>query len=547
MKTLCFLILGLSFLSLDAQVDYDKVGEVSSSYLIQNINVYSSNAKMIENTSILIRDGRITEIGKNIKKPFDAEIILADSMYAYPGFIDGLSQVGLEKSTEEKEEKIKFPGLPTDEQAGVTPYASIAFNPKAKTLDDYRKAGFCAAHIVPKGLMLPGQGSLVSLTNNENVDPILQKDFSLFSQFKTKRGRFPSTVIGVIAKWRDLYHKAEYKQKHLQNHSRNPLSARPNITKAEQALFPVIDKSQTVFFITNNHKDLARALSLQKELGFKIALVDLKQGWMSTNKIKQSNFPVLLSLDLPEDKKSDKKEKELDAEVQSFKDKKMASLKAYLEQASVFEKANIPFGFTTHSSKPQDVQKSLVRLKQNGASESALLNAMTINNAKLLGLESQMGSIEKNKMANLFITDKPYFEKDSKIKYTFVEGQKFEFKKEKKKQSKSGEAVPLAGKWRYSGNVMGEEQNGVIVITGTADDYEVQMISDDEPDDPIDATEVGSSGNNLTYQFNVEAGPGQTLMIKSDLNFTEDTFEGMIIVDPFGSFPITGSKISNPE
>jgi len=547
-KAIFSALLIFSFLHVTAQVDYDKIGEVSSTFLIENVNVYSATGNLIENTSILIKDGRIKEIGKSIKKPFDAQLIEADSMYVYPGFIDGLSQIGLAKSdSEEKEGTIKFPGLPSDKQAGITPYASVEIDPKSNGLGDYRSAGFCAAHIVPKGTMIPGQGSIVSLTKSADVDPILKKDYSMFSQFKTKRGRYPSTVIGVIAKWKDLYRKATYKQTHLQNHQRNPLSSRPNIAPAEKGLLPVINKSQTVFFLTENHKDLSRAINLQQELGFNMAVVNLKQGWMSVKKLKSRNYPVLLSLDLPEDKKDKKKDEDEDDESKAFQERKAASLKSYLEQASQFEKANIQFGFTTFSSKPKDVQASLLRMKQHGASEKALINAMTINNAKILGLSSQIGSIEKNKMANLFITDKPYFEKDSKIKYTFVEGQKFEFKKAQKKDSKSGDAVVINGKWRYSGEVMGEAQNGVIIISGSDGNYELQMISDDEPNDPILANDVVKSGNNLTYNFNIEAGPGQTLRIDAELDFSGDTYQGSVAIEPFGTFPISGSKISNPE
>lgn len=536
-------------IQLQAQVDYDEIGEVTSNFFIQNGNVYQSNGTWLHGASILIEDGKITAIGPNIKRPYDAQLIKADSMYIYPAFIDGLSQAMLKKEEENKErENIKFPGKPTDQQAGITPNKSIDLDTGSKQFEDYRKAGFGVAHIVPKGQMMPGKGSLVSLADGKKVDPILSEDLSLYSQFSSARGMYPSTIIGIMAKWRDLYGKAYYKQKHINNYRSKPSGNRPNISLAEEALLPVVNKEIPVYFKTGNHKAISRALQLKKELGFEIVLTDVKQGWMLSDKIKNQNIPILLSLDLPDSKEEDKEKKdEVSDEMTAFKEKKMESLKKYLTQASEFEKANIPFGFTTVSTKPGDVQKTLIKLKENGASEKVLIDAMTMNPAKLFGMANQLGSIDRSKIANLFISTKPYFEEGSKIRYTFVEGQKFEYKEKKKKKKSGTGKVDLIGEWTYTSIVLGEEQTGTMTISGSPDNYKIQMSPQDDPNLKIDATDISKSGNNLTYTFSFEAAPGQRLSINSDLDFDGDEFEGTISIDVMGDFAISGSKISNPE
>lgn len=561
------------WLPINAQIDYDKVPEVTNTILINDVHIQKSPASNFGIGDILMKDGLIVQISKNIDPPFDARVIEADSAYAYPAFIDALSHTGMSKK-ENKEErpKIKFKGYPPNDVAGITPERSAKdfIGVKESSLKDMREAGFGIVHAVPRGKMLPGQGCLFSLSGDTPESMLLQENVSQFFQFKGSRPVFPSTTIAVMAKWRDLCRQSGYLLKHRDTYKQSSIGTqRPKSDKSLEALFPIVDKKAPVFMNTPKVKDVFRALVLKKELGYNLVLSDVKQIMPALNKVKASGASILLSTALPKEAKKDKKKKdkkdkpdkekddkeksdkkkenEFDMEAKLMKERKEASMKAYVGLAGELEKQGINFGFSMLSGKPKDLQKNLMRMIEAGLSEKAALAALTTGPAKILNIDNKVGTIDKGKLANIFISDKPYFEKDSKIKFVFVEGKVTELKKDKKKKKSSGDGnlEPLIGVWSYEVQIPGETQSGEITISNDGE-LAIELVDESTPDETDKATDIDTDGTNVTFVLTIN-DDGMDIKLDFDLDFTEDGFEGMVQAGPFGSFPISGSKISSPE
>ena len=563
LSLIAMLCLSLQYLS--AQVDYDKVGEVAGSYYLQNVQIIQSPDKVIERGAVLIKNGIIQQVGANVRAPYDAEIVKADSMYVYAAFIDGLSHTGIKKE-EGKEERpnVRFPGDPPDEVAGITPGRKVdeMYNPKESSISKMREVGFGIAHIVPIGKMLPGYGSIVSLSGHTEKNTLLKEDVSLFSQFKTSRGVYPGTIIGIIAKYKDLYRNASYKLKYNKSYALAPQGLeRPDISDSEAAFFPVIEKKMPVFFTAEKHKDIARAIQLKKELGFDMVVADVKQGDGMAKKLKGMNIPVLLSLSLPKEMKDMEEEEKKDKSSEDNKEeskkteeqialekRKKESYDSYISQAAKMEAAGISFGFSMIDSKPKEVQATLRRMIAAGLSEKTALAALTTNTAKMLNITNIAGTVEQGKMANLMVTDKPYFEKGANVRFMFVDGQKFtyESKKKKKKKNSSGETIDLSGLYSYVAEVPGQTEEGEINIEKDGDSYKLTLTSNDDPGDPDVAQNVSVDGNNVSFTLDLN-NDGMTMSLLFDLDFTEEDYEGTVSVGEFGTFPFTGEKKSKPE
>ena len=87
-RTLCFgLLAGIVSSPLEAQV--------GGSYAIRGGTVYTLVGEPIENGTILIRNGRISEVGAQVVVPAGAEIIDATGLEVYPGIMDSVSSLGL--------------------------------------------------------------------------------------------------------------------------------------------------------------------------------------------------------------------------------------------------------------------------------------------------------------------------------------------------------------------------------------------------------------------------------------------------------------------
>lgn len=543
----------------------DDAKEVTSTYYIKNAFVVQKPGTVLPNTSVLIRDGLIQSVGPNIAVPFDARIIDADSMYVYAGFIDACTHAGIAPEEKKERPRVKDPGNPPKNLAGITPQKTVreAMGKQPdKSMGELRDLGFGFAHVIPRGRMLPGQGSILSTGKGSPEQTLIKENISQFAQFKPAQRMFPATTIGVMSQFRDLYKNAEYGNTYFKSYNLRPQGLeRPKHSEELGALFPVVDKKMPVFFYAAKVKDVNRALILNKELGFKMVLSGVRQGWPLMDDIIAGRHSVVLSMHLPEkienpekasDKKKDKdqkekkkakKKKEESPEMKMLKEKKKKSHDEYVSQAAMFEKKGIAFSFSSLDTKAKEIKPNILRMVEGGLSEKGALAALTTNPASLLGISNVAGTIEQGKIGNLFISDKSFFDKDSKIKYLISDGELKEFKeKKKKKKGDGGEDVSIEGSWNYTVDVPGDTQTGVMIVTGSGDDIQIKINSSDDPADFTDATEVDLDGANLTFDINVE---GITYSI--DVTFEGTEFEGNVSVAEFGSFPMEGSLKSGPE
>jgi imidazolonepropionase-like amidohydrolase len=560
--------------SLFAQ-DEKELKPVTRTYAITNVNVVPTPGKKIDMATILIKDGLITAVGKGIAIPADAIVIKADSMYVYAGFIDGLSRVGVTKPKEEVgRDRVKGPGNPAPERAGITPQNDVrgSLNASDKSIEDLRNIGFTVAQVVPYGNLLPGQGSIVLLSGKSTDQMVLVSNSSLYSELSGANGVYPNTTMAVMAKWRELYRQASQAKSYQSLYASNRVGLeRPGSDRVLEAFYPVIDQRIPVLFKSEKMLDAHRIITLKNDLGFSLMLADVKEGWPVLSKIKVSGAKVFLSLDLPEEaKKDDKKSggksdkkadstkaKEVakpktaaDLERDALEKRKSEAIANYTTQASVFNKAGVSFGFSSLSAKPKDIPANLRRMIAAGLSEDAALAALTTTPAQLLGLSDRMGTVENGKMANLVISDKSYFNEKAKVRYVFVDGvmYKLEVKEENLHAGQAGKADPNAkveieGSWSTVTQTPQGSNDGKVTFKKDGSGYK-GTISGGRMPAPADLTSVTLEGNKLSYSYSLSFG-GNSIKVDVEATVEGDSFKGNASIGLRGSFSIEGTK--NPK
>ena len=547
---------------------------VTTKYAIKNATIVQAPGRIISKGTVVFENGVIKSVGANVSIPKDALVIDADSMYVYAGFISGMSNIGVPKPKEERERPDrKLRANPPYELAGITPEASVTdmLSADDKSVEEYRQLGFTAAHAVPHNGMLSGTSALI-LLGGSSSSMVIQPNFTMYSQLTGAGGVYPNTVIGVMAKYRDMYRKAQQAMDYESKYKANSAGmARPATDLTLAALYPVVKKQMPVSFEANEILDVMRVLTLKNDLGFNLMLGEVKQSWDAIDKIKAANASLFLSLDLPElkeEKKEEKKDDKADAkegeekkeeakkeekpkektaadlEKEALEKRQKEMITKYYAQASMINSKGIKFGFSTLDSKSKDFKATMNNIIKNGLPEDQALAALTVYPAEILGLSSKMGTIDNGKMANLIVSDKPYFDEKSNVRYVFVDGVLYEYevKKEKKKKS-GGEAVKPNGAWNYTSSTPQGEGTGVITITGSEGSYSGTMtLSFNDSSNDIENLEV--DGNNVTFSITIDAG-GQQMTMDVTMTIDGDSFEGTMTVAQFGSFPLSGSK--SPE
>lgn len=552
---LAVMMTGLLTLTVSAQSDPTGKRRVTTTYAITNATVIKAPGDPGSKATILIKDGVILGVGSSLSLPKEAKIIAGDSLFAYPGFIDGAGNMGITKPKDLERPKDFVSSNPADEIAGISPWRSAvdSYTTINTLVDDWRKEGFTISQVVPDGGMLPGKTALMIL-GDAKTSPLIRANVSMAANFRSSRGMYPATLAGVMAKFRDIYQNTTGVIEHERLFTFNSGVKRPQATPTQTAMAPVVEKQLPILFTAATELEIRRVLSLQKELGFKLVLTGLETYESVIPLLKATGTPVLIKLQVPDDKsiKSQKADGVTEATKAQYARVKEAYDKA-LTQAAQLEKAGILFGFSTVDGKAGDVQKTLRTMIDNGLSEKAALAALTTNPAAILGISALAGSLEKGKMANLVLTTDTLFNADTQIKHVIADGYVFDYEIKKKTAPAAGKSeAPVEGTvegvWEYTSETPAGSSGGEIVlkrdngILGGSITY----------DDPMGSGKVSSpiknanlTGKKLSFEFDVAAG-GMSLTVTISGEITGKTMEGTLSLPQMGSFPVKAT-LSSPS
>lgn len=533
-----------------AQSDPSGKRRVTSTYAITNATIQTAANQQPNKSTILIKDGVILGIGPNLSLPKEAQIIAGDSLYIYPGFIDGAGTMGVTRPKDPERPKDFVSSNPPDEIAGITPWRSATdqFDAANAQVDEWRKAGFTISQILPDGGMLPGKSAIMVLGNAGNTN-LVQINSAMAANFRGSRGMYPATLAGVMAKFRDIYYNSRLAIEHEKLFASTAGVTRPQVTPTHSAMAPVVQGQMPVIFTAGTDLEIRRAIALQKEFGFKMVLTGLENYENVIDLIKSSNIPILVKLEIPDDKsiKAQKESGVTDATKAQYERVKAAYDQA-LKQAGMLEKAGIPFAFTTSGAKAGDAWKAIGAMIKNGLSEKAALAALTTNPAQILGISRTAGSIEKGKMANLVITTAPLFTEDAQVKHVVADGYFFDYEVKKKSNGngKTDGTVKVDGVWEYTSETPAGSSGGEITIKKNGSGYEGTITYDDpsgsgKASAPI--KNVALSGNSLSFDFDVNAG-GMSLTVTISGQIDGNTMDGSLSVPQMGSFPVKATLTS---
>jgi imidazolonepropionase-like amidohydrolase len=417
---------------------------------------------------IIIRDGRIQQVGKGIAPPEDARIWDLRGATIYAGFIDPYVVLGSNSAPAFAGESepvtsstltaggINFYGAPGQksekgnagpgyEIAKITPdYRAVReYSPKEKAIQSLRELGFTAGVVAPAKGIIRGTSALVAFSDENPNQVVLKPDVFqhiVFETHQTDERAYPGSLMGVIASIRQSAYDAQHYAVLHDDYSQHPeRSKRPEFDPALEALAPVIGKKMRVLFEPGSALMIGRAASLARDLGLDFCLVSCGQEWRRPDLAKAAggtfivplNFPILPKL--PND--SDWEQINLD------------QLRAWdwaAENPALLRGQGLEIALTTHGLADKKKFRSNLQLAiQRGLSETDALAALTTIPAKLCGLEKELGTIEPGKLANLTVVQGgTYFNPEAKLREIWIDGRIYRPPSEETKPAKPEEPKP---------------------------------------------------------------------------------------------------------
>ena len=415
--------------------------QTNETYAIKGGTVVTVTGATIPNGVVVIRNGLIAAVGAEVAVPADARVIDATGMMVYPGLIDAYSSYGLRPAEQPQGGAGgRGGGTPANPQAailaalsapatnaGLLPEVTVAdqLQIAADTFDTQRSAGITAALTAPRDGIFRGQSAFINLGSEASEKLLLKAPHSLSVGFGGGgfRGGYPGSPMGVFAFLRQAFMDAQHYRDEWDWYSKAPRGkTRPEHNKSSAALIPVVNGKMPVIFNVTSEREIRRAIALAEEYNLKYLLAGATQSYLVADYLKQKDATVLLSLSYPQ-KPANLEDPESEA-LRVLRDRAEAP-----KAAAALHKAGVKFAFTSGTlTRPADFIVNAARAIESGLPKDEALKAMTIYPAQIFGLSEQLGSIEKGKIANLIVTSGDLFNKDTKIKHTFVDGKQYVIK-----------------------------------------------------------------------------------------------------------------------
>jgi len=408
----------------------------SGSWALTNARIETVTKGAIERGTVLIRNGLIEGVGAAVTIPADARVVDYSGRTIYPGFIDLTSTLGLPAPPVQRPpanvEAAIF-GAPPDSTArnvGLEPNRVIANELRLTTADvrAARDVGIAAALVAPSRGLFRGLSALVPLRDDTATRWIVKSPVALHIGYQTVQGRYPGSLLGVIAYQRQSFYDAQRYALLLDRYKANPTGVpRASYDADLDALVPVIRGTVPAFINAGNENEIRRAAALAKEFKLKATVVGATEGFRAIDALKTMRTSVV-TVDYPDPTAvtgwayKNAARHELDDSTT-----RAAAVKAELEaNAATLNSAGLRFALASGGVRPADFIANVRKAIAAGLPRQVAIEALTIRAAEVAGVEQQLGSIEVGKIANLLIMEGDALTESAKVSAVFVDGQRYD-------------------------------------------------------------------------------------------------------------------------
>jgi imidazolonepropionase-like amidohydrolase len=445
-------------------------------FAVREARVVIEPGKVMPQATVVIRDGLIEAVGPEVKPPADALVIDGKGLTVYPGFLDAMSNWGFDPALRRSEigapavEDFASEALAAtkpDNRKGMTPEFAVSTALRTEEqADAWRRAGFTAHLIAPDGGFFTGQSALVSLSGLPPREAVLRAPLAMHLSFRSVPGNdYPRVLMGNVAHVRQTLLDAGHYQRMWDAYEKvGRAGKRPPLDPSLAELVQVLNRKLPVIFEADTKDEIHRALDFAEEFKLRPIIYGGAQAWKVAARLKQQHVPVVLRLNFEEQPRPrfgrraalpivgppqppTPPEPEPDI-PQRLKDERKRLTKEEIHNAAVLCEQGILFAISTQGQsgdKPADkFRENLRKAIGEGLSADAALKALTIDAARILGVEKQLGTIEKGKAAHLFITSGDFHEEKTQVRYVFADGVRFVYEADKKPGEKKAETAKKA-------------------------------------------------------------------------------------------------------
>ncbi len=397
--------------------------------------VYPVSSAPIENGTVLIRNGKIVEVGANVTIPSDAQRIDASGKWITPGLINSATQLGLSEVGQVQETRDDRARGRDNVAASFTSWEGL--NSMSVLIAPARREGITSVAIVPSGQhLISGQAAMLNLVDGMPSDMLLRAPVAMVAQIQSPGGAGVGARGELLVRLKELIedtrafarNRAAFERAETRDYSASRLDL--------QAMIPVVEGRLPLLVAADKATDIDAALRIARDNNIRIFIGGGAEAWMVADKLAAARVPVLTGAmnNIPGG---------------------FTTLGQTQENAAILRRAGVQVimigngGGDEETFNVRNIKSEAGNAVAYGMSWDDALRSVTLTPAEVFGVADRVGSLQAGRDANVVIWSGDPFEFATVAERVFVGGREYreldrqELLTERYKQLPPSKAMPV--------------------------------------------------------------------------------------------------------
>ena len=379
----------------------------------QTVAVIHANAyivpgrQAVKNATIVIEDGRVSQIGAGILPPAGARVIDASNRIVTPGLMDSDTQLGLVETGSADSTDTAVSSGPL----GAAFNVQYALNPNSTLLSVARADGLTRAVTLPTSSAHPpfaGMGAILRLSEGTDIlDRSCAAMTAIVGGMTTPRSGGSRNAQWILM--REELRQAQLRKAGMKHGSDAPIGDAGFSSINLGALYPVLERKIPLVITAYRESDIRQAISLADEYKIRVVLLGADEAWRAASLLAAHHISVVLNPYADDPATFDQ-------------------IGARLQNAAILAHAGVTISFLAPSIHASHNAGITIRegagiAVANGLPWPEALRALTLSAAEIWGIADHYGTLEPGKDADLVIWDGDPLEPMSAPTLVLVRGQ----------------------------------------------------------------------------------------------------------------------------
>jgi imidazolonepropionase-like amidohydrolase len=374
--------------------------------------VYPVSGPPIEGGTVLMRDGKIVAVGKDIAIPAGAERVDATGKWVTPGLVNANTNLGFGD--------VGFSGGPREQQAkghdGIAAGFQVwlGFNTQSVMIAPAREGGVTTVVAEPTGGLVAGQAAIVDLNGALALTDVLVKaPATMVAQIEDNDGAKVGASGELIGALRDLLEDTKAYMRRKTDFERAQTRQFVATRRDLEAMIPVVEGRESLTIFADQAAEIREALSIAKDYGIKIVIAGGAEAWTMADKIAAAKVPVLTG-------------------AESNIPGSFNTLGSRQENAGMLRKAGVQVALIGNGAGGEEgfnirnLRYEAGNAVAYGMSWDDALRAITLVPAEIYGVADKVGSLKVGTEGNVVVWSGDPFEFSTRAEQVFVRGKKID-------------------------------------------------------------------------------------------------------------------------